>query len=281
MKFANSCDGAYSSVDVRFTKSCDNSCSFCIEKNGIDSLGNTDVDAIASSIISSGIKDVLILVGEPFLQIDKLHELVCLLRDKVDKIYITTSLPKSFNVTDPRIISILNLINGLNISVHSIDWKENNKIFQAKSNHNRHEILNQLNIFWADKIRTSINLTKGGIDTKEKLHQTLDGLYEIGCKYVKINELQKAPDLFVSYEKLMGKKMKSPYANGCQTHIEEYNGMKILLKRSCFVVEDSLNASVMDFAKVVFKKYFHRTKNKFRVVYENGMMRTKWEVKNV
>lgn len=34
----NSCDGAFSSLDVRFTKRCDNNCEFCIEKLGIDSL---------------------------------------------------------------------------------------------------------------------------------------------------------------------------------------------------------------------------------------------------
>lgn len=38
-KFCNSCDGAYDSLDVRFTKACDNDCAFCIERNGINSLG--------------------------------------------------------------------------------------------------------------------------------------------------------------------------------------------------------------------------------------------------
>lgn len=65
-KFCNSCDGAYDSLDVRFTKACDNDCAFCIERNGINSLGLTNVEKMIDSTIKSGINSVLILGGEPF-----------------------------------------------------------------------------------------------------------------------------------------------------------------------------------------------------------------------
>lgn len=68
----NSCDGYYSSLDVRFTKVCDNHCDFCIEKDGLKSLGRTNVDNLIQSTIDSSIKDILILGGEPFLQPKKL-----------------------------------------------------------------------------------------------------------------------------------------------------------------------------------------------------------------
>lgn len=52
----NSCDGIYESLDIRFTKACDNNCSFYIEKFGIKSLGKTDVAALAKSVFDSDLK---------------------------------------------------------------------------------------------------------------------------------------------------------------------------------------------------------------------------------
>lgn len=279
IKFQNACDGAYSSIDVRFTKACDNDCHFCIEKDGLDSLGKTDEEQIANQIISSGIKNVLILGGEPFLQIKKLHNFVYLIRDKVDTIYITTSLPKTVDLENQQVVDILNLVDGLNVSVQHRDWKKNNEIFSASSNHNRHEILRQLNMKFSEKIRTSINLVKGGIDSKYELEETLLFLSSVGCKHVKVNELQHTPNLYVSYEKIMNTNLPPAYSSGCQSYVSNFAGMRILLKRSCFVVENSQKANLKDLAKALYKKYFHKTTNRFRVVYENGMFRNQWEKK--
>lgn len=279
MFLKNSCDGHSDTIDVKFTKACDNSCSFCIEKDGLDSFGKTDVNKIAESVLRIGIKDVLILGGEPFLQPTKLLELIKLIRKDIDKIFITTSLPKSVKVQDEIIIKILSLIDGLNVSIQSTNWKENNKILQAKYKHNRLEILKDLNKYFPQKIRTNINLVRGGIDSKEKLEHTLIDLNSIGCEHVKINELQHSKDLYVSYEEIMGIKLKSPYSTGCNTILENFLGMKIELKRSCFMVEESRTASLKDFWKVVYKKLFYKSKNKFRVIYENGEISNQWRKK--
>ena len=94
MKFKiNACDGIYSNcLDVRFTKSCDNNCSFCIEKNGIDNLGETNVNQMIVNTIKSNKKTVLILGGEPFLNLNKLLQYIKGIRSYVQNIYITTSL---------------------------------------------------------------------------------------------------------------------------------------------------------------------------------------------
>lgn len=279
MKFCNSCDGAYNSVDIRFCKSCDNNCSFCIEKNGLKSFGKPNVQELIKSTLETGINDVLILGGEPFLYPKELLEYVKGIRKHVDTIYITTSLPNKFcNFRlDSTIDCILRLIDGLNISIQSSNWIENNNLFNASSNHNRLEILRILNIYYAGKIRTSINLVKGGIDTKEKLLTTLHNLEEIGCIDIKINELQHQEDLYVSYEKIMDIKMKSPYAHGCNTKIKISDiKANILLKRSCFVVENSLNASILDGIKAIIKRFFYRKQNKFAVIYENGKIEKGW-----
>jgi len=80
----NSCDDIYTSLDVRFTKKCDNNCSFCIEKEGLSSLGKTNVDELITSTKNSGIKDILILGGEPFLYPNDLYNYVIGIREFVD-----------------------------------------------------------------------------------------------------------------------------------------------------------------------------------------------------
>lgn len=271
----NSCDGAYSSLDVRFTKQCDNNCSFCIEKTGIDSLGKPDVQNMIESTINSGIKDVLILGGEPFLYPDELFEYVSTIRDKVNSIYVTTSLPSTFIKNTEKCYQIIRLIDGLNVSVQHTNWMRNNSILNASAKINRLEILRKLNKQFASKIRTSINLVKYGIDNKIELLRTLNHLQSLGCKHVKINELQSS-DLYVSFEKITKQKMKSPYSNGCQSEIKmDGIDMKLTLKRSCFVVEKSNFATVSDIFKIILKKFI-KPKNKFRVMYENGKIEYGW-----
>lgn len=275
-KMTNSCDGIYDSLDVRFTKKCDNNCPFCIEKEGIDLLGATDVNKLIASVKSSGIKSVLILGGEPFLFPKLLLEFITKIRSCVDTIYITTSLPKTFITKSELVYLIMQRVDGLNVSVQSTDDTENNLLFRASSKHSRMGILRQLNRKYSHKIRTSINLVKGGIDSSNKLEKSLDDLSNIGCQHIKINELQHSPELYVSYEEITQCKMEQPFSNGCSTYIEDYKGMKILLKRSCFLTQDSLNADYKDFMKIIYKKYFHKYKNKFKVLYENGTITNKW-----
>lgn len=127
----NSCDGIYESLDIRFTKACDNNCSFCIEKFGIKSLGKTDVAALAKSVFDSDFKNILIVGGEPLLDLQKLYQFVHLVRSytKVKKIYVTTSLPISIDInldTKNLLIDIIKLIDGLNVSLQhkNMDLKE-------------------------------------------------------------------------------------------------------------------------------------------------------------
>lgn len=76
-KKINSCDGIYNdSLDVRFTKMCDNNCAFCIERGGIDSFGKTNVKKLIKETIISGKKNILILGGEPLLNIEDTLEYV-------------------------------------------------------------------------------------------------------------------------------------------------------------------------------------------------------------
>jgi len=283
ISFLNSCDGAHDSLDVRFTKTCDNRCSFCIERKGIDALPESSADDLIAQTIKSDIKNILILGGEPFLYPEKLFKYVAGIRNHVDSIYITTSLPETFIADAALVGKIIDLIDGLNVSIQSIGWAENNAILKATSRHNRLDLLRSLNKKHADKTRVSINLVRHGIDNKEKLTGALSYLESIGTKFIKINEMQGQRDLYVSFEDIMNIRMKSPFAHGCSKiiHIDGYcSNAEILLKRSCFAVESSKTATVADLIKVILKS-FHRGKNKFAVLYEDGSLHNTWETKNI
>jgi len=278
--FCNNCDGVYDSLDVRFTKSCDNNCDFCIEKQGIDNLGMAEPSTLIESTKKAGIKSVLILGGEPLLFIENVLEYIKGIRDFADTIYLTTSLPITIMNNRKSVDEIINLLDGINISIQSSDWEENNKILKASSEYNRIELLKNLNKKHSDKIRVSINLVRGGIDSKEKLLKTISKLESCGCKNIKINELQNSPSLYVSFEDIMKIKMKSPYSHGCSTKIK-IDGVTagLILKRSCFIEEVSREATVSDFIKALVKHYVHNKKNRFSVMYENGMVTKGWATK--
>lgn len=285
MYFQNSCDGCYSdSLDVRFTKACDNKCGFCIEKNGIDGM-KVDVDAMISSTIKSGKKTVLILGGEPLLEMEKVKRYLLGIIGRVDKIYLTTSLPITIENNKDTFLDIMLFLDGLNVSLQHYDNDINNDVLCAGSRHDRIELLKTIleNEMIARKTRVSINLVKGFIDTKEKIDEFLYKMQDIGVRHVKINELQNADDLYVSFEKTYGKRLPSPYSHGCQKEIslEGHENIKITLKRSCFCVNEGLTASLSDFIKAVIKTVFKdNSKGKGQVVlYESGMLSEGWQSK--
>lgn len=285
----NSCDGKYAnSLDVRFTKACDNNCSFCIEKDGIDSLGETDVEKMIESTISSNEKTVLILGGEPFLKVAQLKQYVAGIRPFVEEIYITTSIPKTLTPDNKDVWDILEMIDGLNVSLQHYSPKINNDVLQARHRFNRIAALADIlkHERFANKVRVSINLCKGFIDSKEKLEIFFEVMESINCKHVKINELQDvSPELYVSFEKEYGIKMKPPFAFGCQTDITDLinRPFKVTLKRACFkVMHPSIaetQVSVYDVLKLLYRR-IKPSQNNMKVLYENGDLSSGWKQKS-
>lgn len=277
--FKNSCDGYYRSMDVRVTKKCDNNCSFCIEKNGVHSLGETDDENIISSINSSDVNDILLLGGEPLLELKKVINIVENINTNKN-VYLTTALPNTI-MDDNDDISIdmmylMDMLDGLNISFHGATNEENMEVLKASSNHNRLRLINRLSNLYPDKVRVCINLVKGCIDDTPKLMNVINMLYKNGVRKIKINELQHTPELYVSIEKVLNRKWKSPYAHGCQTKVNE-GDLEITYKRSCFIVEPSLSPSISDFIKIFIKKLkLIKNNGKFCVCYENGTVSNQW-----
>jgi len=229
----------------------------------------------------------LILGGEPFLFIEDLLQLVKnikILKNDA-KIFITTSLPYTFVSMKKEVNEIMDIIDGLNVSIHYFESEKNNEILNASSDHNRLEVLEDLLLYkggkYSNKIRVAFNLVKGFICLGVAIYSMLEYLKGIGCKHVKIQELQDAEENYVSFEKIFKyHKLKSPYYHGCQTKINyifngDYDNMEIILKRSCFMTEKTLKANFKDLSKVIFKKVLNK-QTSLKIIYENGLVFNSW-----
>jgi hypothetical protein len=102
----------------------------------------------------------------------------------------------------------------------------------------------------------------------------------MGFNEIKLSEIQHGKDVFVSFEKVFDLKMKAPYTHGCQTYLDMEKIIPrfktpVLLKRSCFICEETLNASLLDGVKVL-SKLVNTTKNNFGVIYEDGSLSKGW-----
>lgn len=278
----NCCDGIYNSFDVHFTSACDNKCSHCVD-NCYDGLHiiKPDVDSIVKTIINNddGLDDVLFLGGEPCLYLEELIRCVELLRKYTNlKLYVTTSVPKICYDNRDTFEYLLSILDGLNISAQHYKEDIADEIRKKKSLYDRQAFYNSLP--YKDKIRINLNIVKPYLYTKDDLTECLKHYDKMGFNSIKLSEIQHGSEYFVSFEKIFGIHMKSPYANGCQTYIDMDKiipGFKtqVLLKRSCFMCEETLKASLDDGIKVI-STLFRKPTNKYGVVYENGRLEKGW-----
>lgn len=278
----NCCDGVYNSFDVHFTSICDNKCSHCIDKC-FDGTGinKPNVEAIVKTIVDNreGLDDVLFLGGEPCLYLDELLDCVIQLKEKTNlKLFVTTSVPKICFDEYNKFVKLIELLDGINLSVQHYKEDVADEIRKTKSKYDRQKFYNSLP--HKDKIRINLNIVKPYLYTKEDVSECLMHYDKMGFNSIKLSEIQHGKDVFVSFEETFGIKLGSPFADGCQTYLDMNKILPnfktpVLLKRSCFMCEDSLKASFKDGVKVIYK-LFNKPNNKYGVIYENGSLEKGW-----
>lgn len=278
----NCCDGIYNSFDIHFTSICDNKCSHCIDNCYCGTgISRPDVNNIVNTIIKNkdGLDDVLFLGGEPCLYLDELIRCVKALKEKTNlKLYVTTSVPEICYGEKEKFIKLIDLLDGINLSVQHYDENIADKIRRTKSKYDRQSFYNSLP--HKEKIRININIVKPYLYTKEDIIKCLNHYDKMGFNSIKLSEIQHGEDVFTSFEKTFGINLGSPFSDGCQTYLEMDKiipGFKtpVLLKRSCFMCEETLKASFKDCIKVLYK-LFKNTKNKYGVIYEDGTLEKGW-----
>lgn len=279
----NCCDGVYNSFDIHFTSACDNKCAHCIDMK-YEGLGisKPDIKAISKTIIDNknGYDDVLFLGGEPCMYLYDLVECIKIVKAKTDlKVYVTTSVPKICKDRYDLFTELIELVDGINLSVQHHKESVADDIRKVPPKYDRQSFYK--NLPHKDKIRINLNIVKPFLYTKEDITDCLKHYDDMGFNEIKISEIQHGKEHFVSFENIFGIKMDSPFYNGCQTYVDMdkiINGFKtpVLLKRSCFMCEETLKASFMDGVKVCYRLFKPNNKNKYGVIYENGCLSNKW-----
>lgn len=276
----NCCDGIYNSLDVHFTSVCDNDCKHCVDKiyNGLN-IKKPDVNAIVKSIVFRQYEydDVLFLGGEPCLFLEELISCIEQLKEKTSlKLYVTTAVPSICFNKRSRFEYLISMLDGINLSVQHYNEDIADEIRCTKSTYDRQEFYNSLP--YKDKIRINLNIVKPYLSTKEEVIKCLNHYDVMGFNSIKLSEIQHGIEHFVSFEKLFEVKLGSPYYSGCQKYLNpQLLNIKtpVLLKRSCFLCEDTLKASFMDGVKVIYR-LFNKPNNHYGVIYENGLIKNKW-----
>lgn len=280
----NCCDGVYNSFDVHFTSQCDNKCAHCIDEK-YEGVGAKvpDVNAILDTIVenAAGYDDVLFLGGEPCLYLEELVACVKKVRRRTNlKVYVTTAVPKVCHDNPELFRELISWCHGINLSVQHYDEAKADAIRATTSKYDRQLFYNSLP--QKHKIRININLTKPNLYKKLDIIKCIQHYDTMGFSEIKMSEIQHGVDHYVSFEDIFDLKMKSPYAHGCQTYLD-LEGLlniklygKFLLKRSCFMCESSLKASIADGVKVLYQTLAPAPTNKYSVIYANGKMTKGW-----
>lgn len=278
----NCCDGIYNSFDVHFTGLCDNKCAHCIDMKFAGLGANKpNVAAIAETIINNkdGLDDVLFLGGEPCLYLDELLECVKIIKEQTDlKLFVTTAVPKTCFDRQDLFFELIDLLDGINLSTQHHDEAIADQIRMVTSQYDRQAFYASLPN--KHKIRVNLNIVKPYLHTKQDISDCLKHYSGLGFRDIKLSEIQHGEDVYVSFSDVFNMPMASAYANGCQTYLNlkevlpDVNA-KVLLKRSCFICEESLDASFSDGAKVI-AKIFKPSTNKYGVVYGDGSLKKGW-----
>lgn len=278
----NCCDGIYNSLDVHFTSACDNKCAHCVDMrySGMG-IAKPDVKTITDTIIanSDGVDDVLFLGGEPCLYLTELLDCVIELKKRTHlKVFVTTAVPKICHDHYADFLYLLALIDGMNLSVQHYKEDVADEIRRTTSEYDRQAFYAGLP--FKEKIRINLNVVKPYLYEKEDLTACLRHYDAMGFNSIKLSEIQHGKDVYVSFAEVFGLKMKSAYAYGCQSYLQAEDFLPgfttpLLLKRSCFLCESSLKASLADGVKALARLVIP-AKNKYGVVYGNGTLQKGW-----
>jgi len=279
----NCCDGLYNSFDIHFTSACDNKCTHCIDLK-YEGLGfnKPDIQAIFETIDKNkeGYDDVLFLGGEPCLYLQELIECIELIKAHTDlKVFVTTSVPKICYIRYDRFYDLLKIVDGINLSVQHYKEDVADEIRKTKSTFDRQKFYESLP--YKEKIRINLNIVKPYLYTKEDIINCLNHYDKMGFNEIKLSEIQHGKDYFISFEKTFNIKLKSPFSGGCQTYLDISKIISnfktpVLLKRSCFMCEETLKATFIDGVKVGYRLFRPNIKNKYGVIYENGCLTNGW-----
>ncbi len=227
----NFCGGNFQDwLEVMLENKCNGNCFFCIEKNGFKPK-TVDWSTLASKILKTNKKNILLLGGEPTLYPD-LKNLIQAITYDNRNVYITTNGGKLMNENFAE--ENLSLITGINISIHHYDLERNKKITGIDL---IEEYLVDVIKWFQSKnitVRINCNCIAGEIDSKEEILEFIDVAKSWEVNSVRFAEL-KNDDRFVDLAKIFEYEYglnDDPFMCGCHQNTI-INGMPINFRQLC------------------------------------------------
>lgn len=300
----NACAGGYGScLDVKLTNACNANCSFCIEKDGLRPQ-EVPADIMAQAARNDPADTVLVLGGEPMINIDRLVQFLKLLRlpvklvsDKDDsvkdraqtrKVYITTN-GCFLNAQTAR--QIAPYLDGINISLHHYHRALANSILQLPDGASNQVSFNRLQeairVFHTPDetgrrvpVRINTNLVKNWLDTPDDALKFIDfAARTLHADCVRFTELQHCEDSWVSARSVFPDFAyhglpADPFTQGCEQEIDAHPDIRVIVKMGCGLVCDARKPLDTKFRQAM---YDQAPKNRnTRVLYPDGVIRPGW-----
>lgn len=255
----NICDGLRKTASVLFTSVCDNKCVHCISRKTLENMKKDKprVDELVDSIFNSDVdyEVVSILGGEPCLFLDELFEFIVKIRAKKPsmRIELTTALPETCYKFKEKFFLVLKMCDFVILSAQSHLEPIADKIRGTTSHYDRQSFYKELP--FKEKIQVSFLLTQEML-IPQLVTDCVNYYSSLGFQSVRINEMS-GTQYYYSFEDIMDVKMKSAFSHGCLTKVNKFfpdAKSPVYLRRRCFVVEPTQQASRMDILKIYMVK---------------------------
>ncbi len=254
-KFDNYCGGKHRDwIEVLLNTDCNGTCAWCIEKDGWHPSNHATADRLVDIICESDKKNVMLLGGEPTLY-KKLPYIIQRLKENALNVYMTTN----GSMINPAFILLnnLNMLTGINISIHHYNMSENKKITGIFIDE---EELEESVIEFRNSctdVRLNCNVFNGGISSRIQIDEYIEWAKRRGIENIRFNEMKGDKRLHVAMEDLFPELGMSnqPFINGC-LHSIKYNGCNLSLRQMCGIEtkarEKPVNPKTISHMKVLY-----------------------------
>lgn len=281
---SNICDRINNELMVMITKSCPNSCTFCIDKFNVGIKGHPDFESIKERVAEYVYKvsHITISGGEPLLYLDEILDLIKFIKkfwpDKI--VTINTSIPFECYLFRDKFIEIIENVNEILLSAQHYDQEIADKIRCSKSKFNRNEFYSELP--HKEKFLISLNVHKPYLYNRDDILKNIDFFYKLGFNNIKLAELFERPDMYVSIKDVLDIKLPRPFAVQCSNKnvnikhlLPDFNG-NLTIKTVCFIKSKNLKANFWDFFKTATRNLFKHKKYSFGIIQPNGNIYPYW-----
>ena len=269
-------------LSIKINSRCNRKCSFCVDWNGRNHKQINIEETAKNAIGLSEYKTVIITGGEPFLDFEKVIELVRLLRPHKNRIVLNTN---GTLLSEEKTDKLNGLIDELQVSVHHFEEKRSSDIFKG-SLISFENIKNSLK---NRKFMFSVNSCFNNNYTKEERIIAVDKLLDLcvwfNADRLRLTELKKvdesefipASEFFDKTSPVISFNSSELITKGC-THYFTKKGIKVSIKRLCDYAKgkEAIAFSCCFIDTDGQNKIDVETKDTFKVIYGDGVVKDDW-----